>query len=684
MRFVFLIITLGFGGLFFSTALHADVLHPAIDHHQFIPSDPAFDAVKKAYKEFNYPEAIHLTKKLRRQKKDLKIAKVATFLLGDIYFDIASNGRPLEYKRALIAFQGARSRYRDSEEAIRALWKIGTVYLRQRLFYEALASFNMILKKHSQSRFIIAAQFGKAQTFLTWKKYDKAITEYDSIDPTKLKHAEKMALLLGYGDTYQQMNMVNMAYRYYKMVPINDAILQKLPVTIFQYGISALRSGDYRRAITLLSILQNRYPGGPDTLQALARIGDAWRLQGMSHRANNIYKLVRRSQKHNTNGQIAKIIAELGTLHLAGCSPRPILLSESDCKKMKPLSSKAGLAALERIAQKAKVLFSSFDNPTPRTRLHLVEGILFETITGLEQHKAYTFSLQIKEQFLKKKIHKNTRKKIEGSLQQTVIQATSQLLEEDEPVAVLTTFFGHRSQYSGEILNSHTGLQIGIRLTKAGFYQEAADILRPIAELKHNETLGDALYYLVKANYGLGKYQAAEQNLKRYIKTYPSSQRKAALLILSAEISEHEGLRKQAIKKYRAWLKQYPQDKRVQKIRLALARNHEQDGDLPQAITSYLKVVKAGGTKVAKFQLKAADLYFRLAKYREAASYYEKSLKISEAGPQKEWAQVQLANSYAALGQQNLGRPLFTQLVEQATDDIIKGFSEQKLALEDQ
>lgn len=681
MRFVFLVIILGFSCFFFSVPLHADLLHPEIVHHKFIPSDPDFEAVKKAYKEFNYPAAIRLTKALRRQRKDLEIAKKAAFLLGDIYFDIANNGRPFEYKHALVAFQSARSRYRNSEEAIHTLWKIGTIYLNQRLFYEALASFNMILKKHPLSPFVIEAQYGKAQTFLAWRKYDKAIAEYDLVDPTKLNHAEKMALLLGYGDTYQQMHMVNMSYRYYKLVPVDDAILEKLPATIFQYGVSALRSEDYRRAITLLSILQKRYPGGPNTLQALAQIGNAWRLQGMSHRAKNIYKVVRRSQKRNTNGQLAKITAEVGTLHLAGCSPRPILLSESDCNKMNPLSSKTGLAALKRIKKNANILFSHFDKPSLRTRTHLIESVLLETMAALEQHGAYTLSLQIKAQLIQKKIHKRTRKKVEDSFQQTVMKATSQLLAQDDPFAVLTTFFAHRSQYSGEALNNHTGLQIGIRLTKAGFYQEAVNILEPITALKHDMTSEKALYYLVKANYGRGDYQAAEQNLQSHIKIYPASKKNSALQIISAEISWHEGLKTQAIKKYRLWLGQYPQDKRAGDVRLTLARSHEQNGELSQAIENYLKVLMVGNEKTAKIRLKIADLYFKLNKYKKAATYYEQALKLSQVGSEKEWAEVQLANSYAALGQPYLGRPLFTRLAKQAADDIIKNFSEQKLAL---
>ena len=678
MRFSFLIITLSFVGLLFSEAVHAEV-----GHHNFIPNNPSFKAVSKAYKEFNYPEAIRITKQLIRQKKDPKVAKAAAFLLGDIHFNVAENGRPLDYKPALAAFKSARARYRDSEEAIRALWKIGTIYSKQRLFYEALASFNRVIKNHPESRLVISAQFGKARTYLAWEKHEKAIAEYDLIDPMKLKHDEQIALLLGYGNTYHELNMVNTAYSYYKLVPSNDAFLAEYPTTILQYGISALRSEDYGRAVKLLSILQDRYPGKPDTLLALARIGDAWRLQGMSHRADNIYKIVSQSYKNNTDGQLAKITAAVGRLHLAGCFPRPILLSKADCNRMNPLTSKGGLEALKNIWLKAKMLFFYFDHPTPRTRLRLVERILFESMEALEQHGAYTLSLQLKEYFLEKKIHRNARKKLMDSLQQTVIKATSQLVAEHNDMTVLTVFFRHRAQFSGEILNGDFGLQIGIRLTEAGFHQEAATILRPIAESKHNNAYEKALYYLIKANVQRGAYQAAEKGLKHHIKKHPESPRRSALEIISAEISAHEGLNTQAIKKYRSWLVKYPKDKRARQVRLALARVYEENQELHQAITVYLKLLQKKDTKLTQLQLKIADLYFRLKKYKKAATHYQQSLQDSEEGPQKEWAQVQLANSYAALGQTNLGTPLLMQLAKQAEDDIIKGFAEQKTAAQE-
>ncbi len=681
MRLSFIIISLLFGDILFSGLVHAQTLHPKAHQNAFIPDDPAFEGVNKAYKAFNFPKAIKLTKELIVREREQTIGKSAAFLLGDLYFNMAEKGRPLEYKRAIQAFQRARASYRHSEEAVAALLKIGRIYLKQRLFYEALASFNRVIKNHPEHPLVIPAQFGKAQIYFTWRKYEKAIAEYDLIDPKKLKPDEQMSLLFGYGDTYQRLNMANTAYSYYKLVPVDDPVLAKHPATIFQYGISALRAGDYGPAIKLLTLLQDRYPGGPDTLLALVRIGDAWRLQGMSHRAKNIYKTVRKAHKRNTDGQLAKIAEAVGSLHLAGCKPRPILLSEADCKRMKPLSSKAGLAALERISLKSRLLLANFDNPKPEIRLELIEDLLFQSIVALDQHGAARLSLQLKEQLLEKKIHKNTRKKLEATLPETVIKAGTQLLAGDDPIAVLTVFFRYRSHFSEEILKGNIGLQIGIRLTEAGFYDEAITVLKPVAEPKEKKVSGEALYYLVQSQVQLGAYPEAKQGLLSYMKRYPKNQRGADLQMISAKLSGHEGDISGAIKKYRAWLVKYPEDKRAQQVRLALARSYEENGALDQALTVYLKLVQKKGDRSDRLHIKVADLYFQLKQYKEAEIYYQKILEAGEEGSEKEWVQLQLANSYAALGQTKQGTDLFAQLLKQSEDEIIKGFAAQKTAI---
>ncbi|MBN4054139.1 tetratricopeptide repeat protein [Nitrospira defluvii] len=672
---VFMLITLLFSPLVFHAEVQAEVLLPSVALEVQIPEDKVFDEIRKYFFDFKFQDAIRLTKKLKKRKENKSVSKAAAFLLGDLYIELAIFERPAYYNKALITLQQARRRYAGSDEAIVALWKIGIIYMKKGLHYEAIGAFSRIINRHPDSPMAISARFGKAQTLVTMKEWENAIAVYDGINPAQLSNRIRMVLLLGYGDTYFELGYINTAYEYYKLIPANEPVLQLLPISIFKYGIAALRMKDYAHSRKLFSILDNKYPGGPETLLALARIGDSWREQGMSFQADRLYTYVAAFQKYNTNGQKAKLIAAVGQLHLAGCFPRPVLIRVSECEKMKALENESGISAIRTIEDSARSLIGTL-NRSPR-----IEQLLIEAIAGLERHKAFTSSLMIKEGTLalnEKKLTAKTRSLLEKHLKKTVINAVHQLTQGKANVEALTFFFRYNDFFSHGKIDAEIALRIGIILTEAGFHQQAVEHLAPMAGEKNRKNAQIALFYLIQAEFQQGNYLSVEKNINRFLARYPKSPRISMLQVLSAEMSDHQGKMDLAIKRYATWLKQNPKDQKREEILNRLAKAYEKKGNLKQAIAIYRKIDKEDGRHNANLHLKLADLFFRVKNYKTAISYYDKTLIRSEDKYHKEWATLQLARSYESLGQEDKGSPLFTLLAGDAKDDIIKGLAQQK------
>lgn len=654
----------------------AEVLHPSIVIRDYIPDHKAFKPVRTAYEKLNLKRAIQLTKTLAANQKNKEVAFAATFLLGDLYLDAGMNGQPSYYKKAIYAYQNARRKFRDQDEAVIALWKIGTIYTKQKLFYEAIAVFKRVEDQYPEMRLAKYSQFGKAHTYIDWEKWEDAIASFEAINPSGLTRNERMILLLGFGDTYYRMGYFNTAFQYYRLVPIDEEMLQRLPKSLFRYGTTAVRSKAYKRAREIFAILKSRYPSGPDTLLATARMGDAWRMEGMGQRAQHFYDEVAASRKRDTDGEKAKLAAAIGAFHLAGCYPRPLLVRISDCQQTKALKKKSGLLALERMETGAQSLIEQLTrHAADRSQ---IETILFETLSAFKRHEAYISALLIVEKLLDKDISAVLRDKLQKGLPDTVVQAVDQLIEHKENLKVVSTYFRHAGTLSAHTTNKTLQFQVAQLLSQTGFHSEVRNLLSSVASAGSPSIAEKALFYMIQADFQLGDVDEATKRIAQFISKYPRSARISPLQAMAAEMLDRQGKTRTAIKQYRTWLAKNPLHPIRTKILYRLAAAFEKEENPTAAISSYLQI-RAGADRVpVDLDLKIGDLYYQTNQHKKAISFYKRTLGKLKDGPRKEWTTLHLANSYRAVGQRNKGSALFARLAGEAKDDLVRGIAVQK------
>jgi len=651
---------------------HAQAPHIKIDAAVIIPNDPAFEEIRIFYKNFNFSQAIKATKKLSQQRKDKTAAQKAAFLLGELYTLAGDKGEAKQYKNALNAFTVARRTYPHSEEAIVALWKMGSIYSKKALHYEAIATFNRIIKKYPDHPVALASQLGKGRAYHAINKMKEAIQVYDEINPSLLSDADRRLLLLSYGDAFYKLGYFNTSYEYYKLVPVEEVFGLATGPTIYHYGIAALQSNDYKGAREIFSLLGTAFSGQAEALMGLARIGDSWRLEGMSLRAELYYKEVEDWKKEDRAFQKAKLVAAIGEFHLAGCFPKPLLLRQSDCDKMKALESEQGRLAEQKIKDISAGLIDRIEED-PDTG-----PLLWEAVAALERHQAYTSSLWIKEKYMGKVLASSTRSAFEQSHPNTAIKSVEQLMNQDDRLGALSLFFRHLRYFSSEEVEESIVLRLGVNLFDSGFYPQAVSLLTRIAESKHPQVNQEALYYLIQATFHDAHFEDADRLLQRFVSLYPQTPQVPYLEIISGEILERQDQVDQAVAAYGRWLKRYSGHPESRKVHSLLATAYEKKGDLKAAIATYLKIDAETGKEDPNIALQVADLYYRIKDDKAAITYYQKASKGLETPFKKEWATLQLANSFERLGQREKGSPLYTRLAGEATDDLIQGLATQK------
>ncbi len=661
--------------LLFQPITHADIFGESLaPQGNFIPEETAFEPVLNAYNNFNFEKAIQETKRLRLNRKNREISEKAAFLLGNLYLTMAERERPLYFRKAINAFRNARLRFPDSNQVVPSLMKMGQIYVKEKLYYEALASFNRVIRKHPKSHFGIQARLEKGRVYLGWEKLDKAINEFDQVSPARLPKKERVRLLLNYAEAYYRKENMTVAFQYYKLISPQNTALKSSPKALYQYGVSAYRSKAYHTSREVLFILHNKYPTEPKSLLALARIGDTLRLEGKTDLATKVYEQVYTAGRELPQYKSANLIASIGKLHLEGCTTRPTAQNPI-CLEGRALKRNAGILAFEKAKESAEHLLHL------KRRSDFLDDLIFETAVAFETHGLFIPALTLKIDLIKQKISPLLQNRVKGTINKTAVLAVEQLLKKENKALALGIYYQHQDAFKEKELKGEIGLHLGIALGESGFYQRATELLSPIAfdqKLRKAPIGREALFHLTKIDFNQDNGIKADAHLKRFVTLYPNQSSIPLLKRLSAESSVRQRKFGRAIRKYKAWLSQYPNHPKKRELLIQLGNVYKNEEDPKREISAYLKAISIKGKIIPGIHLKIADAYFRLKNYSKAISFYTKSIDEGGDIEQLDWARFQLAQSYEKSGSKDKSTPLFARLEKNKEDSLIKALSKQK------
>ncbi|HEY3197061.1 MAG TPA: tetratricopeptide repeat protein [Nitrospirales bacterium] len=265
------------------------------------------------FEQREYQQAILSFLDASRLGAGTRVEEAAHFLSAES--QARSISGPQDIRAAISLLEELRRRYASSPRASWALWRIGSLYLRQGFEQETIARYEMVLRQESAGNplapfvrldladvYIASGQFAPAANIL------RIARQYPP-DVDSLGQAT-----VGLADVAHAQGQYRQARELYEVVEAQwPTLLQARPVSLFGMGDSYLRLGDWPRARRVLNTGYGLHPRDSFAPVMLARMADGFKLSGQMQQAKNLYLTV--VERHpGTEGELS---AWLGLAELA-------------------------------------------------------------------------------------------------------------------------------------------------------------------------------------------------------------------------------------------------------------------------------------------------------------------------------------------------------------------------------
>jgi len=644
---------------------------PLFPENYAVEGEDPFKTVLEAYRSHHFARAITDTEQVLEKLSTGPLAETASFLLGDLHLKWGVTGGGSNHLHdALAAFQAAQRKYPDSENAVRALWRMGQIYEKLGLYYESIGSFKRILLRHPNSRFAPLARIGIAETYQGWKKWEEAKEAYEQIDLKSLSNSDQASVLLGRAKSLYHLEQFEAAYRKFEQARALSTH-PATPTTLYQHAESAYRTGHTARAREIFFDLLTLYPDDPLGPIAFVKTADTWRREGKWDKATPIYAQVQSSSTPNSSGGLDKLVASVGQLAMQECDAASPRRPPLDCQQIRNREEiRLALTEMEKQAR-AIVQASSLHDAAPE--------ILMETIVQFRRYGSFPIALELESRLLDRLLPPLFRLRLAAVHRKTIAEEISRLAEEENDLKIVALFHARSSEFTPPMLTGPTGLQVGISHARLGLYAQAIELFAPIT-VTPSPVQEEALFQLGKSYFEKGEFPQAEQKWNAFLKRYPKSRRLSSLLIDLGTVLDDQGKHNRAIETYGRWLRQYPNHPDQARVSILLAKAYRRKGDFRKEAAIYLKMINHHPEKAAELSFSLGDAYYRLREYQKAIQAYQAALKEKKGSPEGDWIQLQIAKSYRALGQRKRGLSLFDQLAQNAKDPLIRQMAEEAVA----
>ncbi len=647
---------------------------------EFVLGEDPFVTAMEAYHANDFAKAIREVEQLL---PDLPpggpSAEAAAFFLGDLHFKLEAKGGKESLRKAVAAFQKAGYAYPKSENAIRGFWRMGQINAKLKLYPEAIGNYNRILRYHPNSQYVGLAHLGIGHALRTQGKWKEAQDAYKKATSHKLSPSDQNTLLVGNADALYHLQSYEEAYKNYHTAAKNRPDYWKgEPSILFQHGEMAYQVGRYAEARKALMLFFNIYGNEPLAPVALAMAGDTWRNEKKNREARKVYNIVRTFDKATPGTQAARLLMTIGEIMGSECAPASTPKHRSkpclDAEQNEAQNETDEARALDNIGDEAKTLLKKALPPLTLNK------ILLEAAKFHRKHGSYDTALEIENKLLLRLSTDSTpfRKRLTSELNDTMSDAINDAAVKQDDIKMVKLFYTYPAAFTPKMLTGSTGMLVAEKLLKVGLYPQSLDLYEPISVSVANPFSESALMQLGKLLIQQGDYDRAREKFMQFLARYSKSKRVPEVKALLAELSDYQGEKEKAILEYQNWLRLYSNYPDYERVSLKLAKLFQNKRDFKNEIDAYLRLIKADSRKYSWLSLRVADGYYRLRDYKKAADFYQLVLKTDGIGSQANWAQLQLANCYQALGQNDEGQAIYARLEQDADDLLIKKMASEK------
>jgi tetratricopeptide (TPR) repeat protein len=667
----------------------------------------SFQELLKVYRAKELTRAITEVKRLKGQGG----AEIAAYIMGEIYLQQAEDGDASALPQSMTLFKRAVAAYPESEHIPFGNLRIGQIYARQKLFYEAIGHFGRVVDYQGPTRFRLKARIGMAQAYQAWEKWDRAKAIYEMIlEMYQLPDEERAEVQLGYADILYQTGQFDAAYQLYrKAAAIIPAYRFRDPIALFQFAESAYRARHFQNAKGLFLKFYNIYPEQPFAPFALIRFETLLKIEDPDGKSSTLVTpnlasidetidrvaFTLRGRANRESGDLNQILLSMKALKECirrdpseGAPKKGVTAMPDGTPCSLPLEEEAFFPSSEwshpfRESIRAHAMQLLSPNPSPSIT---AQGVLLEAIYQLKKYKDTESVMEIETALLSRLPPDSPyRREVYDNFHETIVK---QLDELEDPLLIVTLFHHYSSVFTKSMLAGEIGFALAESHADLGLISQAANFYLPVSQNFKHPASDEALYRLGKLYLQLGEDQKAQRALEQYRGRFPKGQMVFSEL---GDLSLKQGEVDKAVLFYEYWLSRYPNHPQHREIYLKLAEAHRYRNDFDNEIRVYLKWIREARGEGPLPYPYLAEAYFQSGQYQKAAESYQWIISHpkgetlgktqSRSEREMEWAQLRLGMSYQLIGQVEDGNRIFKRVARRAKDPLIKQMAQTRLGL---
>lgn len=640
-----------------------------------------------AYESQNWSRAIENLTHLIKTYPAGRYTERAYFLLAKAYEKQHSQSTTELFDEIKKHYDDASYKFPASEYMPEAYLGIGNLYFKIGNYYEALAYYNLVVKKAKGSSLAARALIQKVAIMLQAERKKEALAVsavlenvVSRLPDTPLKTEVKIL----------RAKMLYEFNKYGKSLDILSELLRTNPQNIYQHPIISLYLGynyyqleDNTKARENLLRFYNSHPNQEMNDLVLAQIGDTYRNEGRIKEATRFYQLVLKRYPNTEGTFISKIrLAELQ-------EERKLVVASKVVPPVNILDEDMALAA-----EFYKEIINNplnQKNETPLTQLALLKlSIIYQ------KEKKYKKSLE----YLKTLFVKYPRSKLKKEGLQALAETIDAMFKEEQQAQRYTNiinFYLAEKELVWAANAPEPFLSVARAFRQQNFEDMATELFRQAdLLLSDKEKPSDLLFLLGQDFYKQAKLKSALKRFSLLIDNYPSDKNVPYAYRMKGNIFLKQKRYPLAAKMFSAALK-YPVDK-CERLSIligkatALAESNSDDKALEATKEAAVFIRSCSSADYQTYQ-EIGDLYFDLGDIQKSVAVYNQAVDMTQEKAEKISLLLKIAQCYWRLNQKedflalnerisSLNDPFWSNLAKERMEEINFNWEMQKTKAE--
>ncbi len=606
-----------------------------------------------AYRAQNWSGAIEDLNDLIKAYPSGRYTERAYFLLARSYEQLYSEAVKANFTWIKMHYEDAINRFPKSMYVPGALLSIGNLCLKVENYYEALAYYNLIVKKYEDSVEAVRALMQKVNLFILKKKSAQALSILEHViskypgSPEATKAKIQMSKLL-----YEMNNFRRSINILSEVREIHSETIYQHPEVFLYLGHNYYELGDNVKARENLFRFYNSYPDKEMNDLILTKIADTYLNEGSIEDAIKFYQLV--IERHpKTEGALISLIRlaeqqEEGELEVE----RGVALS------VKVIGKEIGLP--REIYEDVMNNILDKDEKNPLAQLALLKlAILYQ------REQDYDKSLKALKEFLNKYPVSKLRKEIKRVLNRTLGAMLKEDMKEHRYTSIINTYQREKDLFS--VSNSPDPF---LTIARASIHLNLHDVAtnmfkRADSLLPRGEKPADLLFYVGRDLFKKDKLVEAISRLDLLLNKYPSDKNAPDAYRLKGKVLFKQKKYLPALRMFSSALR-YPLkgcDRArilIDKVRALIKSNYNEKALKATGEADQLK--RKCFLEYPHIYKEIGELYLKLGYPKKALSMFDKALEIEKEKENKILIKLKIAQCYRLLNKKKDYLDLYNQI----------------------